>query len=729
MGGVASTPRGDVNPKEHGDYLLGVLVGEKAYDVHSNLWDRLLGLPLTLQWPDNVIQDACESIAQNSIFTGHLSKLLLHLAWSLQDVSYAVPPANVPSILKATNAVRFSSVFLKHLIENGSSDQLMSCISLCLSEKEAKATGLSKGNQNVVGFLISAMFKFIGSLDVNPSTYWLHLEVGNLLLVMMSTLLHSSLPFGTKDAHVFFDAAMAQDIGLVRLVVRKLLMSYIARFPLPENAAHYMTFSKTNQRGVLQKVGSAAATVLRLPYYTYNYLLSSSSAAGPSPLAQNSLLLLLTLVHYRKCAQADEIAHQKLDGKGEDAVAVLADSDHLVLNPFSQALDSARDTEFDLVDLESNARTDSLTRIPFAALYDTLGLGLKEESSVLLLYSLVHGNPAFLEYVLVRTDIDTLLMPLMEMLYDAPRKTRKQIYMLLIILLILSQDASFNASVHKLILPAVSWYKERLLNQASLGSLMVVILIRTVKFNLSKLRDVYLHTNCLAILSNMAPHAHRLNAYAAQRLVSLFDMLSRKYMKLADSHVKSADTKLSMESVAESGDDVPTDLHVYTDFLRIVLEIINAILTYALPRNPEVVYALLHQQELFQPFRNHPRFYELIENLYTVLDFFNSRMDANSSDEEWSVEKVLQVVIANTRSWRGEGMKMFTQLRFTYEEELHPEEFFVPYVWQLVVFNSGISWNLDTITLFSSITAPELERLESFSDKALEVSATPAVEV
>lgn len=41
-------------------------------------------------------------------------------------------------------------------------------------------------------------------------------------------------------------------------------------------------------------------------------------------------------------------------------------------------------------------------------------------------------------------------------------------------------------------------------------------------------QDVYLHTNCLATLANMAPHAHHLNAYAAQRLVSLFDMLAKK---------------------------------------------------------------------------------------------------------------------------------------------------------------------------------------------------------
>jgi hypothetical protein len=76
------------------------------------------------------------------------------------------------------------------------------------------------------------------------------------------------------------------------------------------------------------------------------------------------------------------------------------------------------------------------------------------------------------EYVLVRTDLDTLLMPLLEMLYNAPKRTANQIYMLLIILLILSQDSSFNANIHKLVLPAVPWYQERLLPNISLGSLV-----------------------------------------------------------------------------------------------------------------------------------------------------------------------------------------------------------------------------------------------------------------
>lgn len=116
-------------------------------------------------------------------------------------------------------------------------------------------------------------------------------------------------------------------------------------------------------------------------------------------------------------------------------------------------------------------------------------------------------------------DCDQQLMPILEMLYNASRRTSNQIYMLLIILLILSQDSSFNASIHKLVrlvsyfvlnfcinwcllilhlqmLPNVPWYQERLLHNTSLGSLMVVILIRTVKYNLSKLRVRHKYSIC-----------------------------------------------------------------------------------------------------------------------------------------------------------------------------------------------------------------------------------------
>lgn len=60
------------------------------------------------------------------------------------------------------------------------------------------------------------------------------------------------------------------------------------------------------------------------------------------------------------------------------------------------------------------------------------------------------------------------------------------------------------------------------------GSLLVIVLLKTAHYNLAKLKDVYLHTNTLAALANLAPHVSHLSSHASQRLVSLFDMLARR---------------------------------------------------------------------------------------------------------------------------------------------------------------------------------------------------------
>lgn len=708
MGTVPSTPRwSSARPVDTAEYLIGTFVGEKSFPLTSDFWQKLLELPLSLQWPSHRVRQACELFAQNNYYTRHLAKILIHLGQCLQE---CISTSGVPSTVytKAVNAVYISSVFLKYLIENAKSENIEE-LHLSLDESEVIQNNFP-ADQNIENFVMHGVLSFIGTLDVNPETHLLHHELLNFMLIVMSTQLLSGPSPGPKDVNPFIDAAMAQESSLVGLVVRRLLINYINRPRIPLNGVSYSIFSEGSQPGVLQRVGSAAANFVLLPF---NYLVSSGGEGPRSPLADSSLQVLLILIHYRKCILVDEsIADRKSGSATSDSLS--KENTYFSENPYCKALENARDIEFDRVDIEGNAHSGPLVRLPFASLFDTLGMFLADETAILLLYSLVHGNSDFLEYVLVRTDLDTLLMPILETLYNASRRTSNQIYMLLIILLILSQDSSFNASIHKLILPSVPWYKERLLHQTSLGSLMVIILIRTVKYNLSKLRDVYLHTNCLATLANMAPHAHRLSAYASQRLVSLFDMLSRKYNKLAElmddkMHIDKANSPEG-DSIAE---DVSTELHIYTDFLRIVLEILNAILTYALPRNPEVVYAIMHRQEVFQPFKNHPRFNELLENIYTVLDFFNSRMDAQGMNGGWSVEKVLQVIIINCRSWRGEGMKMFTQLRFTYEQESHPEEFFIPYVWQLVLSRCGFSFNASTINLFPVDQPIEKQNVDS----------------
>ena len=61
----------------------------------------------------------------------------------------------------------------------------------------------------------------------------------------------------------------------------------------------------------------------------------------------------------------------------------------------------------------------------------------------------------------------------------------------------------------------------------SLGSLLVVVLVRSVQSNLREQHDSYVHTNCLAALANMAPTFSQLHVHAARSLVTLYARLAR----------------------------------------------------------------------------------------------------------------------------------------------------------------------------------------------------------
>ena len=113
------------------------------------------------------------------------------------------------------------------------------------------------------------------------------------MLIAMSTQLLSGPSPGPYDVHPFIGAAMVQvtrrdiwlslnmqtlwyycwfinlcfyvqESSLVSLFIRKLLLNYITRPQFLSNSAPLTIFSEGNQPGVLQRVGSAAGTVINL---------------------------------------------------------------------------------------------------------------------------------------------------------------------------------------------------------------------------------------------------------------------------------------------------------------------------------------------------------------------------------------------------------------------------------------------------------------------------------
>lgn len=49
-----------------------------------------------------------------------------------------------------------------------------------------------------------------------------------------------------------------------------------------------------------------------------------------------------------------------------------------------------------------------------------------------------------------------------------------------------------------------------------------------------------------------------------------------------------------------------------------MLEIINSCLTNSLHHNPNLVYALLYKRDLFEQFRTHPSFQDIMQNIDLV---------------------------------------------------------------------------------------------------------------
>lgn len=63
-----------------------------------------------------------------------------------------------------------------------------------------------------------------------------------------------------------------------------------------------------------------------------------------------------------------------------------------------------------------------------------------------------------------------------------------------------------------------------------------------------------------------------------------------------------------------------------------LLKILNSIFTHALQHNPHLVYAVLYQQNLFIPYKSHPRFGALATNIIKVIQLVPMILTCNAGD-------------------------------------------------------------------------------------------------
>lgn len=320
----------------------------------------------------------------------------------------------------------------------------------------------------------------------------------------------------------------------------------------------------------------------------------------------------------------------------------------------------------------TQAAASSSLPVSFRQLFKALTCLCEHPLGTSLLYTLMHTSRSFSDYVLTRSDVDELLMPCLKQVYHMQSLPHEHRYMLIITLLLFSQDAGWCENAHRRIrLPkaSVAWFTDRILGaDVSLGSFIVILLAKAVMsappppFTAATAAagassgsaastgtgfgsEPYLHSNCLAIVANMAPFAESLHPYAAQRLVALAHTMHRRYKRTvsreqaAQEHyrtlVESASASASEDAMRAAALAVEAARTAYEHFdnsLRIVCEAILACCAPSiLPSNVHLLYTLLHERgTVVDPLAADPAFADSASGLVEVCDHFGKLL----ADEE-----------------------------------------------------------------------------------------------
>lgn len=168
-----------------------------------------------------------------------------------------------------------------------------------------------------------------------------------------------------------------------------------------------------------------------------------------------------------------------------------------------------------------------------------------------------------------------------------------------------------------------------------------------------KMRDKYLHTNCLAALANMSSQFRDLHPYVSQRLVSLFETLAKKYHKLVHRMKTEKNDKDSEVAVTvnQESSDLEQDLGVLEEVLRMVLEILNSCLSTQLVNNPNLIYTLLYNKQTFEAFKDNVIFQDIIHNMDIIIKYFSQLLMDKSQQHEVDAHQVLLVIQQGAKSW------------------------------------------------------------------------------
>ncbi|CAF3796619.1 unnamed protein product [Rotaria sp. Silwood1] len=425
-----------LNDLKSNEYL-SRFISEESISINDPFWNQFLSFRIQSPFTtthSKLLDEACltylQQFALNNPKTnnyGTLIEIFNRLANVIRD-EYN----NHIIIYQTYNALLILRLITKFFIEIDSEQNLYSYF---LSED------ISSERISLMTIFVDTLFRTTIMLPVDSYSYALHLEVLNTLLSLLSIQMCAKEALLISSIYSIFMHRL--DPLLISEFTRTLLEHFIKQIECPSFLLANSIDETKNPSGSLFKIGQSVANSL---WSVVTLGMSSSSTS---------------IINDETITTIDSINNHHLSNQSIHLLLILSNhfTNDIHRNPYRLALLHFTDTQGKKINPTNLPDSEPLPwfSIDYHRLYDILCQTVHTDQSTLLLYLLLHRNQHFKAYVISRTNIDQIVLPVLQVIYTSAERNSHHIYMSLIILLILSEDDDFNRTIHDIKLKKLTW--------------------------------------------------------------------------------------------------------------------------------------------------------------------------------------------------------------------------------------------------------------------------------
>lgn len=364
------------------------LSGPEAISENDPFWNQLFSFSFSaptssteLKLLEEATISVCKSLVENNPRTGNLAALTKVFLSRTRELRLSAECQNHIFIWQTHNALFVLCCLLKVFICEMSEEELQ----LHFSYEEKSPGTYSSDSEDLLEELLCSLIQLITDTPLLDITYEISVEAISAMVVFLSCQLFHKEVLRQGISHKYL--MQGPCLPYTSKLVKTLLYNFIRQEKPPPPGTHVFP-QQSDGGGLLYGLASGVATGLWTVFTLGGA--GNKAAASPeltSPLANQSLLLLLVLVN-------------------------LTDAPDIP-NPYRQAVTSFKNTQDNSPFPSSVPHT---FQINFNSLYTTLCEQQTSDQATLLLYTLLHQNANVRTYVLARTDMENLVLPILEFL-------------------------------------------------------------------------------------------------------------------------------------------------------------------------------------------------------------------------------------------------------------------------------------------------------------------------